>query len=38
MSIYLVFVGAIQNSNKFWSAKVEDNNLIVEWGRVGDKT
>ncbi|NDJ26023.1 WGR domain-containing protein [Nostoc sp. B(2019)] len=38
MEIYLVFVDAIQNSNKFWSAKVEDNNLIVEWGRVGYKS
>ena len=35
MEIYLVFVDAIQNSNKFWSAKVEDNSLTVEWGRVG---
>jgi predicted DNA-binding WGR domain protein len=38
MEIYLVFVDTIQNSNKFWSAKVEDNNLIVEWGRVGYKS
>jgi predicted DNA-binding WGR domain protein len=38
MEIYLVFVDAIKNSNKFWSAKVEDNNLIVEWGRVGYKS
>ncbi|MDZ7970245.1 MAG: WGR domain-containing protein [Nostoc sp. DedSLP03] len=37
MEIYLVFVDAIKNSNKFWSAKVENNNLIVEWGRVGYK-
>jgi predicted DNA-binding WGR domain protein len=35
MEIYLVFVNAIQNSNKFWSAKVEVNNLTVKWGRVG---
>ncbi|MCC5603388.1 WGR domain-containing protein [Nostoc favosum] len=35
MEIYLVFVDAIQNSNKFWSAKVEDSNLTVQWGRVG---
>ncbi|WP_368041778.1 WGR domain-containing protein [Nostoc sp. TCL240-02] len=35
METYLVFVDAVNNSNKFWSAKVEDNSLIVEWGRVG---
>jgi len=35
MKIYLVFVDALRNSNKFWSAKVEGNQLIVEWGRVG---
>lgn len=35
MEIYLVFVDAIQNSNKFWSAKVENNILTVQWGRVG---
>ncbi|MCC5621214.1 WGR domain-containing protein [Nostoc sp. CHAB 5715] len=35
MEIYLVFVDAIQNSNKFWSAKVEGSNLTVQWGRVG---
>jgi predicted DNA-binding WGR domain protein len=35
MEIYLVFVDTIQNSNKFWSAKVEGNSLTVEWGRVG---
>jgi predicted DNA-binding WGR domain protein len=35
MEIYLVFVDAIQNSNKFWSAIVEDGNLTVQWGRVG---
>jgi predicted DNA-binding WGR domain protein len=38
MEIYLVYVDAIQNSNKFWAAIVEDNNLIVEWGRVGYKS
>ncbi|BBD70429.1 WGR domain-containing protein [Nostoc commune NIES-4072] len=35
MEIYLVFVDAIRNSNKFWAAKVEDGNLTVQWGRVG---
>ena len=35
MEIYLVFVDAIQNSNKFWAAIVEDSNLRVQWGRVG---
>ncbi|MEA5567796.1 WGR domain-containing protein [Anabaena sp. UHCC 0399] len=35
MEIYLVFVDALRNSNKFWSAKVEGNQLTVEWGRVG---
>ena len=35
MEIYLVFVDAIQNSNKFWAAIVEDANLTVQWGRVG---
>ncbi|MCC5661565.1 WGR domain-containing protein [Nostoc sp. XA010] len=35
MEIYLVFVDAIQNSNKFWAAIVEDGNLTVQWGRVG---
>ncbi|MHC0067880.1 WGR domain-containing protein [Nostoc sp. UIC 10890] len=35
MEIYLVFVDAIRNSNKFWSAIVEDGNLTVQWGRVG---
>nr|WP_236721511.1 WGR domain-containing protein [Trichormus sp. NMC-1] len=29
MEIYLVFVDAAQNSNKFWSAKVEQENLTV---------
>jgi predicted DNA-binding WGR domain protein len=35
MEIYLVFVDAIQNSNKFWAAIVENGNLTVQWGRVG---
>ncbi|PMB27533.1 WGR domain-containing protein [Fischerella thermalis] len=35
MEIYLVFVDAVLNSNKFWSAKVSGNNLTVEWGRIG---
>ncbi|MBC1237249.1 WGR domain-containing protein [Nostoc sp. 2RC] len=35
MEIYLVYANAINNSNKFWSAKIEENNLIVQWGRVG---
>lgn len=35
MEIYLVFVDAIQNSNKFWSAKLENSILTVKWGRVG---
>ena len=35
MEIYLVFVDAIQNSNKFWTAIVEDANLTVQGGRVG---
>ncbi|MBD2520324.1 WGR domain-containing protein [Nostoc sp. FACHB-973] len=38
MEIYLVYVDAIQNSNKFWSGKVEGNSLTVEWGRVGYKS
>lgn len=38
MEIYLIFVNAAQNSNKFWSAKVEQGNLTVEWGRVGYKS
>ena len=38
MEIYLVFVDAIRNSNKFWSAKVEGSSLIVQWGRVGYKS
>jgi predicted DNA-binding WGR domain protein len=38
MEVYLIFVNAAQNSNKFWSAKVEQSNLIVEWGRVGYKS
>ncbi|MDZ7950566.1 WGR domain-containing protein [Nostoc sp. DedQUE09] len=37
MEIYLVYVDAIQNSNKFWAAIVEDGNLTVQWGRVGYK-
>jgi predicted DNA-binding WGR domain protein len=35
METYLVFVDAVNNSNKFWSAKVEGSSLTVEWGRVG---
>lgn len=35
MEIYLVYVDAANNSNKFWSAKIEGSNLIVQWGRVG---
>jgi predicted DNA-binding WGR domain protein len=35
MEIYLVFVDARKNSNKFWSAKVEGSTMTVEWGRVG---
>src|SRR6478736_319598 len=38
METYLVYVDALQNSNKFWSAKVEDGNLTVQWGRVGYKS
>jgi predicted DNA-binding WGR domain protein len=38
MEIYLVFVDAAQNNNKFWSAKVEQGNLTVESGRVGYKS
>ncbi|MCC5640986.1 WGR domain-containing protein [Nostoc sp. CHAB 5844] len=37
METYLVYADAINNSNKFWSAKVESKNVIVEWGRVGYK-
>ncbi|MBD2255126.1 WGR domain-containing protein [Nostoc parmelioides] len=37
MEIYLVFVDAASNSNKFWTAKVEQNHLTVQWGRVGYK-
>ncbi|MBD2682387.1 MULTISPECIES: WGR domain-containing protein [Nostoc] len=37
METYLVYADAVNNSNKFWSAKVEGNNLIVQWGRVGYK-
>jgi predicted DNA-binding WGR domain protein len=35
MEIYLVFVDTTQNNNKFWSAKIHGNQLIVRWGRVG---
>ncbi|BAY41371.1 hypothetical protein NIES2111_57670 (plasmid) [Nostoc sp. NIES-2111] len=35
MEIYLVYVSATANSNKFWSAKVEGSKLTVQWGRVG---
>ncbi|ABA24976.1 conserved hypothetical protein (plasmid) [Trichormus variabilis ATCC 29413] len=35
METYLVFVDAVRNSNKFWSAKAEGTQLIVKWGRVG---
>ncbi|HEY9801113.1 MAG TPA: WGR domain-containing protein [Leptolyngbyaceae cyanobacterium] len=35
METYLVYVDAASNSNKFWSAKIEGNQLTVEWGRVG---
>lgn len=35
METYLIFVDAIRNNNKFWSAKVEGTELTVEWGRVG---
>lgn len=35
MEIYLIYVNAASNSNKFWSAKVEDTKLTVQWGRVG---
>jgi predicted DNA-binding WGR domain protein len=35
METYLVFVDTVRNSNKFWSAKVEGNQVTVEWGRVG---
>lgn len=35
METYLVFVSATTNSNKFWSAKVEETELTVQWGRVG---
>lgn len=34
---YLIFVNTTNNSNKFWSAKVEGSKLTVEWGRVGYK-
>jgi len=35
METYLVYVDAANNSNKFWSAKVEGSQLTVQWGRVG---
>jgi predicted DNA-binding WGR domain protein len=35
MYSYLVFVDTVRNSNKFWSAKVEGNQVTVEWGGVG---
>jgi predicted DNA-binding WGR domain protein len=35
METYLVYVDAANNSNKFWSAKVESSQLTVQWGRVG---
>ncbi|WP_341531850.1 WGR domain-containing protein (plasmid) [Nostoc sp. UHCC 0302] len=35
MYSYLVYVDAANNSNKFWSAKVESSQLTVQWGRVG---
>jgi predicted DNA-binding WGR domain protein len=38
MEVYLIFVDAAQNSNKFWNAKVEQSNLTVDWGRVGYKS
>ncbi|MBD2303881.1 WGR domain-containing protein [Nostoc sp. FACHB-190] len=38
METYLVYADAVNNSNKFWSAKVESNQLIVQWGRVGYKS
>jgi predicted DNA-binding WGR domain protein len=37
MYSYLVYVDAANNSNKFWSAKVEGSQLTVQWGRVGYK-
>lgn len=33
--IYLVYADAVNNNNKFWSAKVDGNKLTVQWGRVG---
>ncbi|RCJ38697.1 polymerase [Nostoc minutum NIES-26] len=35
METYLVYVDAVRNSNKFWSAKVEGTQVTVKWGRVG---
>lgn len=37
METYLVYVDTINNSNKFWAALVDGNNLTVQWGRVGYK-
>ncbi|MEJ1931436.1 WGR domain-containing protein, partial [Nostoc sp. NIES-2111] len=37
METYLVYVSATTNSNKFWTAKIEENKLTVQWGRVGYK-
>ncbi|RCJ18456.1 polymerase [Nostoc minutum NIES-26] len=35
METYLVYVDTANNSNKFWSAKVEGTQVTVQWGRVG---
>jgi len=35
METYLVFVNIAANNNKFWSAKIDGNNVIVNWGRIG---
>jgi predicted DNA-binding WGR domain protein len=35
METYLVYVNTASNSNKFWTAKIEQNQLTVQWGRVG---
>jgi predicted DNA-binding WGR domain protein len=37
VEIYLVYVSATTNSNKFWTAKIETSQLTVQWGRVGYK-
>lgn len=37
METYLVYVDAASNSNKFWTAKVEGQEVTVQWGRVGYK-